>query len=397
MGLGGALFERIEFEDGKILNPAFSRYRVPRFKDAPIWRRSWSTARTCRRRGPARRRSSASPRRSATRSSRRPASGCGRCRWCRTGSSRVIAVSRDAQRDSASPGHLRALHHGPRLALVTLRSASRLTADDWSFSERRPSPPARLSRPRPAGRLLRRRRDPRLDAAEGRRRHARLPRRHPGRAPSAAAASRPRSSGARCALAAGGRPSRPHLQPRRRLRLGRRPDLRRPDDHPRRPRSAGRRRTTTAALFRTWPRRGDGLHRGGRPRRASRPAGRRPLPVRRRRRPGRAARRRARLGGGRRPTCRPLAPRPRPATVAAASPTCRCRRGSRCSSSAAGTSARRSPGWRPRSDFDVWVLDDRERFASRERFPAADRLFVGDIGDDAARPRPAHSRRRPTP
>jgi xanthine dehydrogenase accessory factor len=31
-------------------------------------------------------------------------------------------------------------------------------------------------------------------------------------------------------------------------------------------------------------------------------------------------------------------------------------------------------------DFDVWVLDDRERYASRERFPAAQRLLVGDIG-----------------
>jgi isoquinoline 1-oxidoreductase len=35
MGLGGALFEQIEFDDGKILNPAFSSYRVPRFRDAP--------------------------------------------------------------------------------------------------------------------------------------------------------------------------------------------------------------------------------------------------------------------------------------------------------------------------------------------------------------------------
>ncbi|HVK12488.1 MAG TPA: molybdopterin cofactor-binding domain-containing protein, partial [Gemmataceae bacterium] len=34
-GLGGALFERIEFADGKILNPALSSYRVPRFRDAP--------------------------------------------------------------------------------------------------------------------------------------------------------------------------------------------------------------------------------------------------------------------------------------------------------------------------------------------------------------------------
>jgi xanthine dehydrogenase accessory factor len=31
-------------------------------------------------------------------------------------------------------------------------------------------------------------------------------------------------------------------------------------------------------------------------------------------------------------------------------------------------------------DFDVWVLDDRERYASRERFPTAGRLLVGDIG-----------------
>ena len=35
MGLGGALFEAIEFEDSRILNPRFSRYRVPRFRDAP--------------------------------------------------------------------------------------------------------------------------------------------------------------------------------------------------------------------------------------------------------------------------------------------------------------------------------------------------------------------------
>jgi xanthine dehydrogenase accessory factor len=33
-----------------------------------------------------------------------------------------------------------------------------------------------------------------------------------------------------------------------------------------------------------------------------------------------------------------------------------------------------------RVDFDVWVLDDRERYASRERFPSASRVLVGDIG-----------------
>jgi xanthine dehydrogenase accessory factor len=31
--------------------------------------------------------------------------------------------------------------------------------------------------------------------------------------------------------------------------------------------------------------------------------------------------------------------------------------------------------------FGVWVLDDRERFAGRELFPAADRLLVGSIGE----------------
>jgi CO/xanthine dehydrogenase Mo-binding subunit len=35
MGLGGALFEAIEFENGRITNPRLSRYRVPRFRDVP--------------------------------------------------------------------------------------------------------------------------------------------------------------------------------------------------------------------------------------------------------------------------------------------------------------------------------------------------------------------------
>jgi CO/xanthine dehydrogenase Mo-binding subunit len=34
-GLGGALFEAIEFENGRITNPHFARYRVPRFRDVP--------------------------------------------------------------------------------------------------------------------------------------------------------------------------------------------------------------------------------------------------------------------------------------------------------------------------------------------------------------------------
>jgi nicotinate dehydrogenase subunit B len=34
-GLGGALFEAIEFENGRIQNPHFAMYRVPRFRDVP--------------------------------------------------------------------------------------------------------------------------------------------------------------------------------------------------------------------------------------------------------------------------------------------------------------------------------------------------------------------------
>jgi len=36
MGLGGALFEAIEFESGRVLNGRFSSYRVPRFSDVPV-------------------------------------------------------------------------------------------------------------------------------------------------------------------------------------------------------------------------------------------------------------------------------------------------------------------------------------------------------------------------
>lgn len=35
MGLGGALFEAIEFENGRVLNRRFSKYRIPRFSDVP--------------------------------------------------------------------------------------------------------------------------------------------------------------------------------------------------------------------------------------------------------------------------------------------------------------------------------------------------------------------------
>jgi CO/xanthine dehydrogenase Mo-binding subunit len=35
MGLGGALFEQIDFDSGRIRNPHFAQYRLPRFSDMP--------------------------------------------------------------------------------------------------------------------------------------------------------------------------------------------------------------------------------------------------------------------------------------------------------------------------------------------------------------------------
>jgi len=35
MGIGGAIFEAIAFDNGRILNNRFSKYRVPRFRDVP--------------------------------------------------------------------------------------------------------------------------------------------------------------------------------------------------------------------------------------------------------------------------------------------------------------------------------------------------------------------------
>jgi isoquinoline 1-oxidoreductase len=36
MGLGGALFEAVHFEGGRLLNASMASYRVPRFSDAPV-------------------------------------------------------------------------------------------------------------------------------------------------------------------------------------------------------------------------------------------------------------------------------------------------------------------------------------------------------------------------
>ena len=80
-GLGGALFEAIEFADGHLRNGTMAQYRVPRFKTCRRSRRSCWIAATCRRPAPANRRWSPSPRRSA-----RPCGASGRStRRCRSG------------------------------------------------------------------------------------------------------------------------------------------------------------------------------------------------------------------------------------------------------------------------------------------------------------------------
>ena len=75
MGMGTALYEAIDFEDGRVLNAGFTRYRVPRMHRRPSHRRRCSSATTTRRRpAPASPASCPSPPRSRTPSSTRPAS-----------------------------------------------------------------------------------------------------------------------------------------------------------------------------------------------------------------------------------------------------------------------------------------------------------------------------------
>jgi xanthine dehydrogenase accessory factor len=38
-------------------------------------------------------------------------------------------------------------------------------------------------------------------------------------------------------------------------------------------------------------------------------------------------------------------------------------------------------GLAAQADFDVWVVDDRQQYANRERFPTAERIIVGPVGE----------------
>ena len=188
------------------------------------------------------------------------------------------------------------------------------------------------------------------------------------------------------------RPARgPHLLPRRRLRLGRRPDLRRPDDHPgppahvRRPASRRRRPLLPPAARPRRPRRR--LHRG-RGRSATRPAC--PSATATCSTPPANRSPTSRTGPrGRRSSAdlAPLTSRPRPATrqgiaylPALPRVTLFLVGGGHVGQAVARLASE--------VGFDVWVLDDRDRFASPERFPTASRRLVGDIGSDPPRPGP---------
>ena len=79
MGLGPALREEINFENGEILNPLSGATRSPASPMCPSWTSTSSTVPTSTQPGPARRPSSPSRRPLATPSSRPPASACVRC------------------------------------------------------------------------------------------------------------------------------------------------------------------------------------------------------------------------------------------------------------------------------------------------------------------------------
>ena len=91
-GSGCRVFEAIRFENGKILNPRFSRYPGPRFGDVPQIDVVLAIARTCPRPAVERPPSSPSPRPPPTPSIAPRETGCGRCRWCRKEWSRVNQV-----------------------------------------------------------------------------------------------------------------------------------------------------------------------------------------------------------------------------------------------------------------------------------------------------------------
>jgi len=80
-GLGGALFEAIEFDNGKILNGRMSEYRVPRFSDVPVLEAVLLDRRTFHRRVRASARWSGWLQPLRMPSSMRLACDCARCLW----------------------------------------------------------------------------------------------------------------------------------------------------------------------------------------------------------------------------------------------------------------------------------------------------------------------------
>ena len=113
MGLGGALFEAIAFDGGRITNARFSRYRVPRFGDVPESKRYYLIARIFRRREQARLPLWRLRLLSAMRSLTLLASGCGAFLW-------FVTASRP--RSSPNPTSRLRLFCGPRARIRGLVS-----------------------------------------------------------------------------------------------------------------------------------------------------------------------------------------------------------------------------------------------------------------------------------
>ena len=200
------------------------------------------------------------------------------------------------------------------------------------------------------------------------------------------------------ALHDGGRPrGSADISSRRHPRMGRRPDLRRPDDHPPGPpaRRTDRPPTITAGCT-ALAERGQRLHRGRR--------------RRRRRRPGAPATdtsstptapSRPRAGQSLRAVAgepAPLSARPRPATRhgVAYLPTLPRVTVFLIGGGHVGQATAR---FAAEVGFEIWVLDDREQYVTPERFPSASRRIVGDVGPTLAELTPVADaeRLRPDP
>src|ERR1019366_6681082 len=116
-GLGGALFEEIDFPGGRIRNASLASYRVPRLLDLPAVEVTLLDRPDQR-----------SPRPSPTRSPTLAGSGCGPCRWRATARSLVSRSSSGLTAVVAHVGQCRYRHGQVRPAICGGPAAARPAA-----------------------------------------------------------------------------------------------------------------------------------------------------------------------------------------------------------------------------------------------------------------------------